>query len=139
MFYSSKGSLFVRPKKLQCFMFLNGRQQLYVFKSSIPCLNIMQMKTKLCLPTSHVRYLVGLQTLVSGSLDQHWKEKELITLANFPFAETAPQILKGLDNISGFEEQEVTMEVEVDKDHWKKNGSPIEGQWLRGEILLVAH
>jgi len=24
------------------------------------------------------------------------------------------------------------MEVEVDKDHWKKNGKPIEAQWLRG-------
>jgi titin len=40
--------------------------------------------------------------------------------------------LKGLENISGFEEQEVTLEVEVDKDHWKKNGTPIDGQWLRG-------
>ena len=54
---------------------------------------------------------------------------------NLLFSETAPQILKGLDNISGFEEQEVTMEVEVDKDHWKKNGQPIDAQWLRGKKM----
>ena len=39
-------------------------------------------------------------------------------------------IVKGLDEfMTGIEEKEVTLEATVDKDHRKKSGEPIEGEW----------
>merc|ERR1719383_1631649 len=45
-------------------------------------------------------------------------------------AQTPPVIVKGLDEfMTGLEENEVTLEATVDKDHRKKSGEPIEGEW----------
>merc|ERR1719383_687540 len=44
--------------------------------------------------------------------------------------ETPPVIVKGLDEfMTGLGENEVTLEATVDKDHRKKSGEPIEGEW----------
>merc|ERR1712142_796150 len=53
-----------------------------------------------------------------------------VSEAKLRIEELPPVIVKGLDEfVTGLEEKEVTLEATVDKDHRKKSGEPIEGEW----------